>query len=119
MVVEAALDRKAEDVTVLDMNACSSFTDYFVICHGRGTRQVRAISDKVEEKLKEAKIRPAHIEGYNAGEWILMDYIDFVVHIFTGEKRKYYGIEKLWADAPQVALDGARQKAFDKRGGTD
>jgi ribosome-associated protein len=114
VVVDAALDKKAEDVAVLDMNACSSFTDYFVICHGRGTRQVRAISDKVEEKLKEAKIRPAHIEGYTAGEWILMDYIDFVVHIFTGEKRNYYGIEKLWADAPRVPLKKDRQEAFDK-----
>lgn len=114
VVVDAALDRKAEDVTILDMNACSSFTDYFVICHGRGTRQARAISDKVEERLKEAKVRPAHIEGYSAGEWILMDYIDFVVHIFTGDKRKFYGIEKLWADAPRVEMGAPRQEAFDK-----
>lgn len=114
MVVHAVLDKKAEDVAVLDLMGCTSITDYFVVCHGRSTRQVQAISDRVEEKLKEAKVRPAHIEGYSGGEWILMDYLDFVVHIFTHEKRKYYELERLWSDAPRLSLDGPRASSFDK-----
>ncbi len=115
VVVDAILDRKGEDVAVLDMMGCSSITDYFIVCHGRSTRQVQAISDRVEEKLKkEVKVRPAHVEGYSGGEWILLDYIDFVVHVFTEEKRKYYELERLWSDAPLVSLDGRRRTSFDK-----
>lgn len=102
LVVEAALDKKAEDVAVLDLTDYGSITDFFIVCHGRSSRQVQAIADRVEEKLKEAKVRPGHIEGYHAGEWILMDYVDFVVHIFTGERRGYYDLERLWSDAPRL-----------------
>ena len=112
--MDAAQDRKAEEIAILDMMECCSITDYFVVCHGRGMRQVRAISDRIEEKLKEESVRPAHIEGYAAAEWVLMDYIDFVVHIFTEDRRKYYEIEKLWADAPRLDLDQARDATFDK-----
>ncbi len=112
--MDAALDKKAEDVAILDLKALTSFTDYFVVCHGLSGRQVQAISDRVEEKLKETRLRPGHIEGYAGGEWILMDYLDFVVHIFTQEKRKYYALERLWADAPRVRLDTKGGIAFDK-----
>ncbi len=112
--MDAALDKKAEDVAILDLKALTSFTDYFVVCHGLSGRQVQAISDRVEEKLKETRRRPAHIEGHAGGEWILMDYLDFVVHIFTEEKRKYYALERLWSDAPRVRLDTKGGIAFDK-----
>ena len=101
-MVDAALDKKAEDVAVLDLQERGSITDYFVVCHGRSSRQVQAISDRVEERLKEARLRPGHVEGYDAGEWILMDYGDFVVHIFTEEKRDFYDLERLWSDAPRL-----------------
>jgi ribosome-associated protein len=109
VVVEAALDKKAEDVTVLDLTEFGSITDYFIVCHGRSARQVQAIADQVGAKLKAAGVRPGHIEGYKAGEWILMDYVDFVVHIFTGEKRDYYDLERLWSDAPRLG-DFARPR---------
>jgi len=106
VAVAAALDRKAEDLEVLALSELSSFTDHFVICHGNSARQVQAISDHVEEKLREIRVRPGHIEGYAGGEWILMDYVDFVIHIFSREKRRFYRLEKLWSDAPRLSLDG-------------
>jgi ribosome-associated protein len=104
--VAAALDRKAEDLEVLELKDLSSITDHFVICHGNSTRQVQAISDHIEEKLREIRVRPGHVEGYAGGEWILMDYVDLVVHIFTRDKRRFYRLEKLWSDAPRLDLDG-------------
>src|SRR5262249_53005235 len=94
LVVDAALDKKALDVAVLDLTELGSITDYFIVCHGLSSRQVQAIADRVEERLREIKLRPGHVEGYEAGEWILMDYVDFVVHIFTEEKREFYDLER-------------------------
>lgn len=112
VVVEAALDKKAEDVAVLDLTGYGSITDFFIVCHGRSSRQVQAISDQVELKLKQAGVRPGHIEGYAAGEWVLMDYVDFVVHVFTAEKRSYYDLERLWSDAPRLTeLTGGSREA--------
>lgn len=130
IAVQAALDKKAEDVRVLDLHDLGSITDYFVVCHGRGSRQVQAIADNVEQRLREARLRPGHVEGYAAGEWILMDYVDFVVHVFTEEKRKYYNLERLWSDAPRLDLavpppapassgNPARAARFDKKDRTD
>lgn len=104
LVLGSMLAKKGEDATVLDLSQLGSITDYFVICHGRGPRQVQTISDKVAETLKAAGRRPAHLEGYANGEWILMDYIDFVVHIFTKDRREFYDLEKLWSDAPRLDL---------------
>jgi ribosome-associated protein len=104
VVVDAALDKKAEDLKVLDLTEMGSITDYFVVCHGRSSRQVQAICDNVEERLKKAKVRPGHIEGYATGEWVLMDYVDFVVHVFTQEKRNYYDLDRLWSDAPRLKV---------------
>ena len=104
LVVDAALDKKAENVKVLDLQELGSITDYFVVCHGRSGRQVQAISDHIEEKLRDAGVRPGHLEGYQAGEWILMDYVDFVIHIFTEEKRGFFDLERLWSDAPRVKV---------------
>ncbi len=103
--MDAALDRKAEGVTVLDLGRLGSITDYFLLCHGRSSRQGQAIADRIEERLKEAGKRPGHIEGYAKGEWILMDYGDFVIHIFSEEKRNYYDLDRLWSDAPRVPID--------------
>ncbi len=103
--VTAALDTKAEDPTLLDLSTISSFTDYFLILTGRSSRQTQAISDHVEEKLKKTrKRRPLSIEGFHKGDWILMDYGDFIVHIFTPPTREYYGLERVWGDAPTVTL---------------
>ena len=100
--VEAAIEKKAERPVVLDLRELGSITDYFIICHGRSTRQVQAIADRIEEVLKSAGVPPNHIEGYDAAEWILMDFVDFVVHVFLEETRNYYSLEKLWSDAPRL-----------------
>jgi len=99
---QAALDKKAEGLALLDLTEMGSITDYFLVCHGRSGRQVQAISDEIEFRLKHEDCRPGHIEGYAAGEWILLDYLDFVVHIFTEERRRFYDLEKLWSDAPRI-----------------
>ncbi len=100
---------------VLDLRRLKVFTDYFVICHGTSTRHALSIAEAVEERLeKEAGRAPGHVEGQRVAEWILLDYIDFVVHVFTEEKRAYYGLERLWGDAPRLALpaeEAGRAKA--------
>ncbi len=100
---KAALDKKAEDLRILDLRGTSAFTDYFVLMHGNSSRHNAALCDAVEEVLKKAKIRPLGIEGKLHGEWILMDYGSFIVHIFSRAARDYYAMEKLWADAPRAA----------------
>ena len=100
--VAAAEDRKAGDVRVLELGAISSLADYFLICSGNSERQVQAIADAVEERLGREKIKPHHVEGYTAGRWVLLDYGDFVVHVFDEATRSFYALEKLWADAPDV-----------------
>lgn len=104
--VDAALDRKAQRLVVLDLRGLSDVTDYFLICHGTSSRQVQSISDSIEEALRRSKRRPKHIEGHTRAEWILMDYLDFVVHVFVEERRSYYALEKLWSDAPRLLEDG-------------
>lgn len=100
-----ALDKKADDVKVLDLSGLVSFTDFFVICSGESTQKVKAIVDNIEEGMSEKKIRPLGIEGRTFGHWVLMDYDDVVVHVFEAETRSYYELEKLWLDAPVVAVD--------------
>ena len=108
LAVEAALDKKALDLVVLDLSELSAFTDYFVICSGASIRQVQAISDAIEGRLRAEKLKP-RIEGYREGEWILMDFGDFLVHIFTESKREYFDLERLWGDAPRISLDGTAE----------
>lgn len=104
-VCEAIEDKKGEDIKVLDISSISSFTDIFVICHGFNPRQNHAISDAIKERLKkEDKVSPAHIEGYQAADWILMDYLEFIVHIFSPESREFYKLERLWNDGEVVEL---------------
>ncbi|HZS51202.1 MAG TPA: ribosome silencing factor [Bryobacterales bacterium] len=105
--VEAARSKKAEDISVLDLHEVASFTDTFVICSGMSARQNQAISDEVERKLKEQGLRPASIEGYQQAEWILMDYGDFIIHIFSPRARNYYELERLWKNARRIAIERA------------
>ena len=102
--VRAALDKKAFDVLVLDLRNTPAFTDFFVICSGQSTRQVKAIADGVEEALRAARLRAAHIEGYDRAEWILMDYFTFIVHVFTPQTRTFYSLERLWGDAERIEV---------------
>jgi len=111
LAVQAANDKKAVDTVVLDLRAIASFTDYFIITGGTNSRQVQSIADGVEESLREAGRRPLHIEGYSAAEWILLDYGDFVVHVFGKESRKFYDLERLWRDAQRVQLAGEGEPA--------
>ena len=102
--IEAAQGRKATEVIVLDLRKTVAFTDYFLICTGANARQVHAIADAVEEALKAKKIRPTHVEGYQRAEWILLDYFDFVVHVFSTHARQFYGLERLWGEASRIEI---------------
>jgi ribosome-associated protein len=103
--VRAADEKKAQDPVVLRLSAITEFTDYFFICTGNSSRQTKAIADEIEERLKKMSgVRPLNTEGYNNGEWILIDYGAFVVHIFTEEARRFYDLERLWRDAEKVEI---------------
>jgi ribosome-associated protein len=99
LISQAADSKKAENITILDMKKVAGFTDYFVICHGTSDVQVKAIADAIEEELLKHKIKYWHREGYENRQWILLDYINVVCHIFNQSQRHYYNLEKLWADA--------------------
>jgi len=103
LAIEAAEEKQARDLVVLDLSKASAFTDFFVICSGTNARQIRAIADAVMETLANDGGKPAHVEGYDRAEWILIDYFDFIVHIFAPETRAFYGLERLWGAAEQVA----------------
>ena len=107
--VEAARDKKAEDTVVLDLRKADGFTDYFVICSGANARQITAIADAVQETLRlQLGERPAVAEGVKSSEWILLDYFNFVVHVFSRECRAFYGLERLWGNATRHEFsDGA------------
>ena len=104
LAVQAALERKAIDPTVLGIGRVSTFTEQFVICHGTNSRQVQAIADSVRSELKNEGRWPLHVEGYRNAEWILLDYGDFVVHIFSKDRRYYYDLERLWRTAPRLPV---------------
>jgi ribosome-associated protein len=102
--VAAMRDKKADDVLVLDLRQADAFTDFFIVATGQNRRQTQAIADAVEAALRLKKQRPTHIEGYERGEWVLLDYFDFVVHVFTPTARAFYGLDRLWGDAKPLAL---------------
>jgi ribosome-associated protein len=104
LAVRAAEDKQAVDLVVLDLRKASGFTDFFVICSGNNARQIRAISDAVMETLADEHVKPAHIEGYDRSDWVLLDYFDFVVHIFNPETRAFYGLERLWGSAERIEI---------------
>jgi ribosome-associated protein len=101
--IQACLEKKAEELSILEMEKGSgAFTDYFVLCSGTNPRQVQAIADEVELRLKNEGLRPTHVEGYNQAEWVLIDYVDFVVHVFSEKARKFYDLERLWKSAKRL-----------------
>ena len=104
--VHAAVDKKAFDIAVLGVSELTSIADYFVLCSANTERQTQAIADNVMEKVRnEQSVKPLLVEGTTPGRWILIDYGDFIVHVFTEECRRYYGLERLWGDAPNVTAE--------------
>ena len=105
LALACASDKKALNLSVIDLREIASFTEFFIIASGTNQRQVQAISDEIQEQLKkQLSARPIRIEGYNSAEWILMDYGDFVIHIFEQKAREFYDLERLWRDAKKAAL---------------
>ncbi len=104
IAVRAAESKKATDIRVLGLTGVTSFADYFVICTGANSRQVQAISDEVELQLKRHGERPISVEGYNQADWVLADYGDLLVHVFSPKAREYYGLERLWRNARDVRI---------------
>ncbi len=102
--LQAASEKKALDIVVLDLREVASFTDYFIITSGTNQRQVQAISDEVFERLKKVGTAAARVEGRQAAEWILLDYGDFVVHVFEDKARRFYDLERLWREAQRVEI---------------
>jgi ribosome-associated protein len=102
----ACQDKQAEQVTILELEKDSgAFTDYFVMCSGTNPRQIQAIADAVDERLEQAGMRVTHKEGYKQAEWVLLDYVDFVVHVFSEKAREFYDLERLWKSAKRIEAD--------------
>jgi ribosome-associated protein len=115
--VAACEEKKAEDIGILELDkAAGGFTDYFVICSGANSRQIQAIADEVERRLQQkTSTRPTHVEGYRQAEWVLLDYVDFVVHVFSQRARKFYNLERLWKSAKQFTAEELRKKSPARR----
>ncbi len=115
-------EKKALDIVALDISKVASFASFFLICSGDSSRQIQAIADEVEVRLKKEGIRPNHIEGYRHAEWVLLDYVDLVVHIFSKRSRAYYDLERLWRDGSRMDVrrllggkTGTRRRAASPR----
>jgi ribosome-associated protein len=104
MIAELALEKKAEDVVVMDVSKQAGFTDYFVIATGNSDIHLKTLTDYIEDELSQYKVKVWHKEGYENLKWVLMDYVDVVVHLFDGETRDYYDLETLWADAEKILV---------------
>ncbi len=105
LAIRSASDKKAFDIVALDLRSIASFTDYFVIASGSNQRQVQAVADEINDQLKkQLGSRPVRVEGYNSAEWLLLDYGDFVFHIFNGDAREFYDLARLWRDARKVEI---------------
>lgn len=110
--VQACEEKKGEEISILEMDKNSSaFTDYFVICTGKNPRQIQAIADEVELSLKKTGVRANQVEGYNQADWVLIDYVDFVVHVFSEASRKFYDLERLWKSARKVTVEDLKKPA--------
>ena len=116
IAVSAADDKKAHDLVALDISEIASFADYFLICTGDSSRQIQAVADEVEERLEEHGIRPSHVEGYQHAEWVLMDYTDVVIHIFSKSARAYYDLERLWRDGKKLDTGKLLKEKAPKQG---
>src|SRR5688500_16874250 len=102
--IAAALDKKAGDVVIMDLRKASSFTDFFVLCTGQNMRQVKAIAEAIEAELKKDDLRPSLVEGYNKAEWVLLDYFDFIFHVFTPSTREFYRLDSLGGSAEKIPV---------------
>jgi ribosome-associated protein len=102
--VEAGEAKQAKDIKVLDLREITTFADFFVVCSGANARQIQAIADEIETDLKKLGEYPLSVEGYQNAEWVLLDYGDYLIHIFTDKARQYYDLERLWRDAKTVVL---------------
>ncbi len=109
-IAKVASDHQALDIVVLDLRKLTSFTDFFVICSGGSDRQVGAIAMAIHDELKKHRHLPLGEEGISSGRWALLDYGDVVTHVFYPEEREYYGLEKLWFDAPRIVFKGVNEK---------
>jgi ribosome-associated protein len=117
--IAACHDKKAEEIVILELEPGSgAFTDYFLICSGTNPRQIQAISDEVDERLKRGGVQPAHTEGYKQAEWVLLDYVDFVVHVFSEKARRFYDLERLWKSARKMEASELATRARTKRTAT-
>jgi ribosome-associated protein len=103
----AALDRKAMNLVVLDVQSLSNVTDYFLVCSGRSTTHLASITEAIRAELKQDGVRPLHAEGATESGWVLLDYGDVLMHVFLEDTRAYYALERLWGDAPSIPVDGA------------
>jgi ribosome-associated protein len=103
--LELAVDRKAHDILLLDLRPVSDATDFFLIMTGTSDTHVRAIADHISEELKKTGVRADHLEGQRGGHWVLLDYIDFVIHVFHPAAREFYQLERLWGDAPNYSIE--------------
>lgn len=103
-IADAAGSKKAEDLLILDVREVTYIADYFIICSGQTSRQVKAIVEEIDFKLSAERVYPNHVEGYPDCRWVLMDYGDIVVHVFENEAREFYDLEGLWGDAPKVKV---------------
>lgn len=120
LYAQFALEKKALDLLVLDVSELTSYTDHFVICHGKSVRAVQAIADHIQRSMKKRGDLPIGIEGLSEGQWVLLDYGDVVVHVFFEPVRGFYDLEKLWMDAPRLALPGIEEAAgYRTADGTD
>jgi len=115
IAAKAADDKKAHDLVALDISGIASFASYFLLCTGDSSRQMQAIADEIELKLKAFGIRPSHVEGYRNAEWILIDYLDLVVHIFSKDARVYYDLERLWRDGKKLDVSALIQDKAPKQ----
>jgi ribosome-associated protein len=116
LAVGAVENKKGEELTILEMDPHSgAFTDYFVVCTGTNPRQIQAISDEVQKQLAQSGVRPNSVEGYNQAEWVLLDYVDFVVHIFSERARKFYDLERLWKSAAKLTPTELAKRRAAKR----
>jgi ribosome-associated protein len=106
--IAAAEDKQAVAIVVLDLRKAAGFTDFFLICSGTNTRQVRAIADGVIDTLAGKGVKPTYVEGYDRSEWILLDYFDFIVHVFMPETRVFYDLERLWGNADRIEVPAGR-----------
>src|SRR5215471_17187114 len=114
--IRAVESKKGEDVAILEMDRASgAFTDFFVVCSGTNPRQIQAIADEVERKLSQSGLRPNSMEGYTQAEWVLLDYVDFVIHIFSERARKFYDLERLWKSARRLRATDLVKRPAAKR----